>query len=1227
MLSDGVALFKAGEFAAAAKAFGSSLAGLADTPHQQAVALTNRAACHARLGDAAKAEDDSRSAIRASPEYARAYLRLASTLPACHEDAAAAVVAAVALSQQPVNDELRALFKAIADASSTSHGLRIDDVDISRITAVFTTSELHDALRHADLIVLRPGTYKLVPNLSGVALVGVGSVVIMATPLSPHAVFVTSGILQVVNVSLSGRGDAAAACCCEKGTLRLTGCQISDYKEVGLLVAGNSAAYILSCLFQRLTEHAIEVREGASLEAHDCQIQSCRQGVSAYGGARSVKLEGCAILNCSDEGVLFKGSDTNAATKAQSRLLTEPKLPTITAQAEAWGREQRLKLRCFITDCNISHNGNFGISIDSGAQVVVQRCVMIMNDPYSILIQGASDATISACNFTFAGKSSKSKWARNIRAINLSGVHVAINYGGEVQVFSCAFSGSRELGIDDEYFKFGMLGQEFVPGIWSKPPLVLNNHFDCGKDLPSLTMLDTNAQQFSLNHRKLPVSTESLIAGSLSRIGWTFQQAGWSPTSREYYAIGNTLGYDLMGGSVASASIPASATRILLAGCGDPRNLLTTVAAAPRGGLLDFVLNDGNVSMLARDAVLLHLMVTASAETVLAVWADHGLCTAHAAALRASCNALADEPWPDWLHATSGFEGGASRTTAEAPVREMCRAWTNCSITMAQLLQARDHVQMIPSVAKNSLRLSLEAVGSKDSQIQTEVKAYMRSGSLAKPPFHSPNFTLLHSPSLQYCLYYSSSILRALPLADAPKNTPLAVRLLTSLAPQVKAMASRLNSGTLKVSLVHGDILVVGACETTDVHFDFIDCSNVADYVSVTSLLQICAPLLSREPHARLRMESILLYKGASDKAKKTFAQDATGLSADTLASLLGLRFVSSHQLTDGVLRMEWAREGTERRYVSTGALLLDLAPRFSKVLDDGPSEHAPRWNPIGGGPLALAHLLKVSVGPSIARSLLDALIRTASSERAKLFLWELTMHVPRTAPELMAVSLDASDIGIQLMRHHESPMLIAFSRKPLELGFTPFSSVHQLLSSFHWDEISGMATFPLPATLAAKSAMLYVTLCALGREGLEALSVSHQLSDLPRISRATDWRSLDPFAPILDTLPVVDLIGKTETGWKAAVARSPLFVAVDVVIPKDLLKSKEWNVIATVFGCELCIIIKLKQGGDELDSYVVDLPSGVAPGTPARSKMSRSIGLISMKISWATAQPEVDMS
>lgn len=65
---------------------------------------------------------------------------------------------------------------------------------------------------------------------------------------------------------------------------------------------------------------------------------------------------------------------------------------------------------------------------------------------------------------------------------------------------------------------------------------------------------------------------------SLCRPSAIFPQASWSPAGDQCYVIGNTHGFNV------AAGLPESIVhaRILLAGCGDVRNLLATVAGCMR---------------------------------------------------------------------------------------------------------------------------------------------------------------------------------------------------------------------------------------------------------------------------------------------------------------------------------------------------------------------------------------------------------------------------------------------------------------------------------------------------------------------------------------------------------------------------------------------------------------------------------------------------------------------
>jgi hypothetical protein len=310
---------------------------------------------------------------------------------------------------------------------------------------------------------------------------------------------------------------------------------------------------------------------------------------------------------------------------------------------------------------------------------------------------------------------------------------------------------------------------------------------------------------------------------------------------------------------------------------------------------LAFVLNDGNISMLARNAVMLHMIIEqeAPADAVLAVWANHALTDAQHAVLLRSCWALAEQPWPAWLSADSNIDAAAAATnssqatgdrkstasstdsigrkdssgTAEAAVRAACAAWSSCTLTMQHLLQERN---ALAGTANIAVKLSLSAVtasagssngsgsgssssGPKISKVlQKEIAEYIHTGSLRmsqqgvkKELLAQPNLTLFKAPELQYAVYFSSSIFRAVQLPGqtaAAGGVGAAELLLRTVGPQVAAVAAAAQQGTLRVALVPGDILTVategraatqdGGCEREQAEglFDYIDTSNVSDY-------------------------------------------------------------------------------------------------------------------------------------------------------------------------------------------------------------------------------------------------------------------------------------------------------------------------------------------------------------------------------------------------------------
>jgi tetratricopeptide (TPR) repeat protein len=225
-------LFRQGQHAAAAAAYTQGLtAGGTHTPSSaaaRAVLLSNRAACHLALQDAAAAEQDCRQGLVLDPINAKLYYRLAQALvtqgaaakAATHMAAAVALMGPAAAAQSPALCDLYSRIQQaaaaaagvegaasvlqeaeqqqpgaaageerlnpIAGAPSGSPGLPDAAIhlpaDMHKIKGVSVSSSLYAGFRSGtQVVVVAPGTYTL-PHCLDVegrcSLLGVGAVVI-----------------------------------------------------------------------------------------------------------------------------------------------------------------------------------------------------------------------------------------------------------------------------------------------------------------------------------------------------------------------------------------------------------------------------------------------------------------------------------------------------------------------------------------------------------------------------------------------------------------------------------------------------------------------------------------------------------------------------------------------------------------------------------------------------------------------------------------------------------------------------------------------------------------------------------------------------------------------------------------------------------------------------------------------------------------------------------------
>ena len=333
-------------------------------------------------------------------------------------------------------------------------------------------------------------------------------------------------------------------------------------------------------------------------------------------------------------------------------------------------------------------------------------------------------------------------------------------------------------------------------------------------------------------------------------------------------------------------------------------------------------------------------------------------------------------------------------------------------------------------------------------------------------------------------VYFSSSILRAVALkpgsasaaaAGSAATGRLAPLLLEALAPQLQAVVEGLSGGRLRVRLQRGDILAALLSAPTPGpgahggsgggYFDFIDCSNVADYVSLPALLAAAAPLLKppaataqqqqqQQQHpgspallgnSRLRCESIVVYgaecvqqklqralgkaaggSGSSSKAPTPAAFVAGQLGGMSLAAFCeasGMRLCGGQQLEGRpdtpALRLEWAAEAaatavaaepvpeagsssSSSSWLTAPRLLLELLPVCRQLLVAPTSGGGV---PVAPSPLALVQLAALAAPPAALEPLVRALVRCDASGVAGLFKWELQLHAALQAAAAAAAA------------------------------------------------------------------------------------------------------------------------------------------------------------------------------------------------------------------------------
>jgi hypothetical protein len=808
------------------------------------------------------------------------------------------------------------------------------------------------------VLVLEPGTY-LTSTLMligmenrNIVIIGVGEVTIRNFDINifhgsdsnlvlynihfectrGHSIIMKTSTVFVDNCWFTKCSGSLPAICISgrKATLFMNKCVVANSKNAGgILVDGDSKAFIKNCELYNIGISAVEVRYGSSLRAEKNNIHHNKQGITAWSDANEITLIDNIIHDNDVEGILVSGN----REPALSKKININYLHQHTIQPPPTSNYTKPSQTVIVLQKNqILKNGSFGVSADFQAKVHMEENEVAYNGLSGCIIKGGVDANL--INNTIHHNRSH-------------GIEIGINYHGKVVVESNKIFSNKT--------NIAQLNKKVYNTVAKK--------------------YRVNMQQFFVPVKM--INNEIGVNYSDQKIFVNFNVSSNRPGTHLFYeeepslyAIGNTYGFNLLKDLDINATAVAEAPTIsydiqkvknkqqvsvFLGGVGDLRNIVETVHGLTMSleshtenyniNLL-IMINDFNSTMLARDLVLLEMIsrlpdpkpsftnveglynqwskdFVVGAIQILSVWGEKIINTDTFCKLSDCIDNLIDslennaktnnntgfkKRLPSWI----SFK--YSQSTAFS-ILQTLRHWKEKSPTPAALNWVAKNLEnsSVKTLQESEILENLK----KYHHIKEDINKYTchRLPVSAQAQFCDDehkfkysetrrsefNVTMLTVPTMEDDVYPTSCIFRAF-LIDADilhfGDQPLTLydRLLLTLLPKFVSLHASLHENSpVKMQLmpILGDVIdTILYRLPSSVRFNAIDCSNLADYVSILNILFSAAPRLADNSLLTLQLMKLL---DSPAKPMNEFVEERLGVKLSVVASLTGITYIDAY--------------------------------------------------------------------------------------------------------------------------------------------------------------------------------------------------------------------------------------------------------------------------------------------------------------------------------------------
>eukprot|EP01061_Rhynchopus_euleeides_P019687 TRINITY_DN322_c0_g2_i1.p1 TRINITY_DN322_c0_g2~~TRINITY_DN322_c0_g2_i1.p1 ORF type:complete len:1811 (+),score=378.79 TRINITY_DN322_c0_g2_i1:232-5664(+) len=1055
---EGNAHFKRGDYQLAADSYRASLDG-----RKTAAVYCNLAAAHLKLSNLNESIDSCKRAIELDPTFGKSYFRLAKALGEKNDDPAALLQASVIAKAMFQNDrEVESVVRKVLGSKKVIVVAKQKELDRC---APYMTSDY--------FVVLMPGEYRapLMPmrgNLVGVAnpsLVGHRDV-------DSHVILCggDNNEILVAGVTFKNFADArfALLLCNDYSELHMLGCTIRGSSDNGVLCCGNIT--VTDCQFHDIANSGIEFREGGGGTVVGCTITHCRQGISAYGGFDTVTISKSTISDCECEGLMLHGT---ATTPGDREFFGSRGTCPIALNAFHNGSNTGAVSKVVVSRCNVLRNKGLGLSLDTGIIASVLKTRISDNGSKGltppaakvpkgmkkikhtgmfkcgVLVKGNSKVLVHTCAFSKNGE---------------SGVRVCVNYDAPVTVQNCTFAEESKTVIEEA--TSGLMGnQQHLPTKMYSVPVnkAANNIVSYARQLPDVTEMDEavdpvhDITHSTQNHKRAPEPEFHPLVKPTHNF-----------VEDPYYAMGTTKGIQVVG---RPAEAGGAWCNVLLGACGDIRNVLSSMASEhTEEGRFHFVLNDNQPAILARDLVLLNIIVTQTdSKYCLSVWGDHFLTE--------KCTQVVSDVITQLLEGSAPVCGDMDDAT-KAAVFAVLEVWK-------AIKPAPSDMHREQNVRDQAVALSVEASTGIEYRV---VQQYFQSGFLntgSKLQGHfakTPNVTLFPHGT-QYSMYPTCSIFRAVP-------SPSIAALQRTVEAQCKSLRDAFNEKRFKVTAVCMDLL--SYFSSTDTKFTFADVSNLIDYSSLPAvfilLRQVMHPRASVTFQNCLETPESLRLQHPDDRAWCAL----TGIHGMTETGSQGhIKFMSAELRRCGLNPYSGLVE------------CLELAKRF-----DFSRQRKKKTAQCSNASVnVLLAMLQWSCGGDAAlfASVARLFVQHSSVQKYRPQL-ECYLGILTAQPspvEVIHLILNINNVD-SLSRN--APVVAVLTQAPLKKDVVDVDNAVHVFDSFTLDSFSGRLSLKMQRSDILALRSLYVTVCLVPAKGTAMLLLKEAVTRLSESAKLSEF-------------------------------------------------------------------------------------------------------------------------